>query len=380
MAVAGHAVGEGAALLDDEERLEPGRARLPLLGVAHPGQHLDEVGGQRVAGPALAAGQHPVVAVAHRAGLHARRGRTRRSARTARWSRSSRPGADRRSSSALRSVVDDLRAEALPAGQDAADATARRGRAPRDTRQYSKTPRPRPPCSAGTVMPNQPCAAMSSMSAGRHLALLRVELVGERQHDVARERARLLLQRAALGRRATATAARGADGRARGSSPGSGVVSIAGAHRAPSEPAVQWAGPRDRGRHEHPHRARHRVVVIGSGFGGLFATKALRRADVDVTLIDRTTHHLFQPLLYQVATGILSEGEIAPPTRDILRRQKNAPRAARRRRDDRPRRRRPSRHASRQDDRHAVRLPHRRRGRRAVVLRQRRASPSSRPA
>jgi NADH dehydrogenase len=68
----------------------------------------------------------------------------------------------------------------------------------------------------------------------------------------------------------------------------------------------------------------HRVVVIGSGFGGLFATKALRRADVEVTVIDRTSHHLFQPLLYQVATGILSEGEIAPPTRDVLRHQKNA--------------------------------------------------------
>jgi NADH dehydrogenase len=69
---------------------------------------------------------------------------------------------------------------------------------------------------------------------------------------------------------------------------------------------------------------RHRVVVVGSGFGGLFATKALKGADVDVTVIDRTAHHLFQPLLYQVATGILSEGEIAPATRDILRRQKNA--------------------------------------------------------
>lgn len=69
---------------------------------------------------------------------------------------------------------------------------------------------------------------------------------------------------------------------------------------------------------------RHRVVVIGSGFGGLFGTKALRRADVDITLIARTTHHLFQPLLYQVATGILSEGEIAPPTREILRSQANA--------------------------------------------------------
>src|SRR4051812_33259087 len=59
---------------------------------------------------------------------------------------------------------------------------------------------------------------------------------------------------------------------------------------------------------------RHHVVVIGSGFGGLFGTKALKRADVDVTVIAKTTHHLFQPLLYQVATGILSQGEIAPPT------------------------------------------------------------------
>ncbi|HJR37210.1 MAG TPA: FAD-dependent oxidoreductase, partial [Nocardioidaceae bacterium] len=69
---------------------------------------------------------------------------------------------------------------------------------------------------------------------------------------------------------------------------------------------------------------RHRVVVIGSGFGGLFGTKALRGADVDVTMIAKTTHHLFQPLLYQVATGILSEGEIAPPTREVLSSQKNA--------------------------------------------------------
>jgi NADH:ubiquinone reductase (H+-translocating) len=69
--------------------------------------------------------------------------------------------------------------------------------------------------------------------------------------------------------------------------------------------------------------ARTRVVVVGSGFGGLFTAKALKRADVDVTLVARTTHHLFQPLLYQVATGILSEGEIAPATREVLRRQKN---------------------------------------------------------
>ena len=69
---------------------------------------------------------------------------------------------------------------------------------------------------------------------------------------------------------------------------------------------------------------RHKVVVIGSGFGGLFGTKALRGSDVDVTVVAKTTHHLFQPLLYQVATGILSEGEIAPPTREVLASQRNA--------------------------------------------------------
>lgn len=69
---------------------------------------------------------------------------------------------------------------------------------------------------------------------------------------------------------------------------------------------------------------RHRVVVIGSGFGGLFGTKALKHVDVDVTMMAKTTHHLFQPLLYQVATGILSQGEIAPPTREVLHGQDNA--------------------------------------------------------
>jgi NADH dehydrogenase len=68
---------------------------------------------------------------------------------------------------------------------------------------------------------------------------------------------------------------------------------------------------------------RPRVVIIGSGFGGLFAAKALKRADVDVVVIAKTNHHLFQPLLYQVATGILSEGSIAPATREILRHQDN---------------------------------------------------------
>ncbi|QUR67609.1 NAD(P)/FAD-dependent oxidoreductase [Mycobacterium spongiae] len=70
-------------------------------------------------------------------------------------------------------------------------------------------------------------------------------------------------------------------------------------------------------------RRRHRVVIIGSGFGGLNAAKKLKRADVDIKLIARTTHHLFQPLLYQVATGIVSEGDIAPTTRVVLRRQRN---------------------------------------------------------
>src|ERR1700761_6035438 len=70
-------------------------------------------------------------------------------------------------------------------------------------------------------------------------------------------------------------------------------------------------------------RKRHHVVIVGSGFGGLTAAQSLKRADVDITLISKTTSHLFQPLLYQVATGILSEGEIAPTTRLVLRRQKN---------------------------------------------------------
>ena len=69
---------------------------------------------------------------------------------------------------------------------------------------------------------------------------------------------------------------------------------------------------------------RHRVVIVGGGFGGLAAAKALRRAPAEVTLIDRQTHHLFQPLLYQVATGVLSQGNVAPPLRDVLRHQRNA--------------------------------------------------------
>lgn len=69
---------------------------------------------------------------------------------------------------------------------------------------------------------------------------------------------------------------------------------------------------------------RPRVVVIGCGFGGLWAARALRRAPVDVTVIDRTNHHLFTPLLYQVATAGLSAPSIAAPIRHILARQRNA--------------------------------------------------------
>ena len=66
-----------------------------------------------------------------------------------------------------------------------------------------------------------------------------------------------------------------------------------------------------------------RVVIIGGGFGGLHAATSLRHVDVHVTLIDRRNFHLFQPLLYQVATGALSPANIAAPLRDILKKQKN---------------------------------------------------------
>ncbi|HMT09913.1 MAG TPA: FAD-dependent oxidoreductase, partial [Pyrinomonadaceae bacterium] len=68
---------------------------------------------------------------------------------------------------------------------------------------------------------------------------------------------------------------------------------------------------------------RPKVVIIGGGFGGLWAAKALANKPVDVTLIDRKNHHVFQPLLYQVATAVLSPGEIAQPIRRILAKAKN---------------------------------------------------------
>src|SRR5262249_43500027 len=68
---------------------------------------------------------------------------------------------------------------------------------------------------------------------------------------------------------------------------------------------------------------RHRVVIVGGGFGGLYAARALRRARVEITLIDRENHHAFQPLLYQVATAALSAADVASPIRRVLRRQEN---------------------------------------------------------
>ena len=80
---------------------------------------------------------------------------------------------------------------------------------------------------------------------------------------------------------------------------------------------------RREGRAHRGGDARHRVVVVGGGFGGLPACRYLGRLPVDVRLIDRRNHHLFQPLLYQVATGILAPGQVAPALRHVLRRDKN---------------------------------------------------------
>src|SRR5277367_6456745 len=66
-----------------------------------------------------------------------------------------------------------------------------------------------------------------------------------------------------------------------------------------------------------------RIVIVGGGFGGLAAAKALKHTPARITLIDRTNHHLMQPLLYQVATSILAPGQIAAPIREVLGKQKN---------------------------------------------------------
>jgi NADH:ubiquinone reductase (H+-translocating) len=70
--------------------------------------------------------------------------------------------------------------------------------------------------------------------------------------------------------------------------------------------------------------SRAHVVIVGAGFGGLACARALARAELDVTIVDRQNHHLFQPLLYQVATAGLAPSQVAMPIRSILRRQRNA--------------------------------------------------------
>jgi len=69
--------------------------------------------------------------------------------------------------------------------------------------------------------------------------------------------------------------------------------------------------------------AKPRIVIVGGGFGGLAAAKALKNTPAEITLIDRANHHLFQPLLYQVATAVLTPSQIATPIRSILHKQKN---------------------------------------------------------
>src|SRR4051812_5576609 len=80
----------------------------------------------------------------------------------------------------------------------------------------------------------------------------------------------------------------------------------------PEEPIVSNAARRNK-----------RVLIVGAGFAGIAAARVIKRADVEITLIDRRNHHIFQPLLYQVATAVLSPSEIAAPIRQLEAKQKN---------------------------------------------------------
>jgi NADH:ubiquinone reductase (H+-translocating) len=72
-----------------------------------------------------------------------------------------------------------------------------------------------------------------------------------------------------------------------------------------------------------PEVRRKRVVIVGAGFAGIAAARALKRCDADIFLVDRRNHHIFQPLLYQVATAVLAPSDIAAPIRQISEKQKN---------------------------------------------------------
>src|ERR1700722_8756360 len=88
--------------------------------------------------------------------------------------------------------------------------------------------------------------------------------------------------------------------------------------------ALQETHPRETSSRPEPAPAkRKRVVIIGGGFAGISAARALKRCDADVVLIDRRNHHIFQPLLYQVATAVLAPSDVAAPIRQLEEKQKN---------------------------------------------------------
>ena len=93
--------------------------------------------------------------------------------------------------------------------------------------------------------------------------------------------------------------------------------------------ALEETRPREKlPRPEAAPAKRKRIVIVGGGFAGIAAARALKRCDADVVLIDRRNHHIFQPLLYQVATAVLAPAEIAAPIRQLAEKQKNRQRDA----------------------------------------------------